>query len=75
MCPICITTAALVTMAGSGSTGGLAAFVAVKLHRKRHEDEKTAAQGNVKRTAGAQKLEVANETRNAHAETQDRDAR
>jgi hypothetical protein len=39
MCPICIGAAALATMAGSGSAGGLAAFVAVKLHMKRHEDD------------------------------------
>ena len=37
MCPICIGAAALATMAGSGSAGGLAALLAVKLHLKRRE--------------------------------------
>jgi hypothetical protein len=39
MCPICISAAALATMAGSGSAGGLAALVAVKL-RLKHPPEK-----------------------------------
>ena len=34
MCPICLGTAALAAMAGTGSAGGLAALVAVKLHIK-----------------------------------------
>jgi hypothetical protein len=34
MCPACITTVALVA-AGAGSTGGLTAFLARALHRKR----------------------------------------
>lgn len=36
MCPICISAAALATMAGTGSAGGLAAFAAVKLRIRRH---------------------------------------
>ena len=34
MCPICISAAAVAAMAGTGSAGGLAALVAVKLHIK-----------------------------------------
>jgi hypothetical protein len=34
MCPICLGTAAVAAMAGTGSAGGLAALVAVKLHIK-----------------------------------------
>lgn len=37
MCPICISTAAL-AWAGSGSAGGLATLVAVKLHIKRQPE-------------------------------------
>ncbi|HEX6614474.1 MAG TPA: hypothetical protein VF022_11470 [Rhodanobacteraceae bacterium] len=38
MCPICISTAAL-AWAGSGSAGGLATLVAVKLHLKRDSEK------------------------------------
>lgn len=39
MCPICISAAALAAMAGTGSAGGLAALVAVKLHIKRQPEK------------------------------------
>ena len=39
MCPICISAAAL-AWAGTGSAGGLAALVAVKLHLKRPEKDR-----------------------------------
>lgn len=42
MCPICLGTAALATMAGTGSAGGLAALVAVKLHLKRPPGKRLA---------------------------------
>jgi hypothetical protein len=34
MCPICLSAAAMAAMAGTGSAGGLAALVAVKLRLK-----------------------------------------
>jgi hypothetical protein len=43
MCPLCITTAALVA-AGAGSTGGLTALVARTLRRKRAAKPVTAIQ-------------------------------
>lgn len=49
MCPICISAAALATMAGTGSAGGLAAFVAVKLHLKRRPDDERAASNVVRK--------------------------
>jgi hypothetical protein len=61
MCPICISAAALATLAGSGSAGGLAAFVAVKLHLKKQEDEEGASRRGMDeaapeiRTAGDRK--------------------
>lgn len=39
MCPICLGTAA---MAGTGSAGGLAALVAMKLHLKRSSGKRLA---------------------------------
>ena len=39
MCPICLSAAAMAAMAGTGSAGGLAALVAVKLHLKRSPEK------------------------------------
>jgi hypothetical protein len=39
MCPICISAAAVAAMAGTGSAGGLATLVAVKLHLKRQPEK------------------------------------
>ncbi len=51
MCPICISAAALATLAGSGSAGGLATLVAVKLHIRRRKDGGSASRSeNAKRT-------------------------
>ena len=54
MCPICISTAALAALAGSGSAGGVAAFVAVKLHLKREPkrecDARSRGTGSVPRS-------------------------
>lgn len=47
MCPICLGTAAWATMAGTGSAGGLAAFVAVKLRLKHHEVERDVSPGGM----------------------------
>jgi hypothetical protein len=49
MCPICISTAAL-AWAGSGSAGGLAALVAVKLHLKRDPEKGSGRQGAFRKT-------------------------
>lgn len=38
MCPICISAAAAAVMAGTGSAGGLATLVAVKLRIKRQPE-------------------------------------
>lgn len=48
MCPICIGAAALATMAGGGSAGGLAALVAVKLHIERRKKEDVACSKTAK---------------------------
>jgi len=45
MCPICLGTAALAAMAGTGSAGGLAALVAVKLHIKPKPESSRALRG------------------------------
>jgi hypothetical protein len=45
MCPICISAAAMAAMAGTGSAGGLAALVAVKLHLKRSPGKRLAIRG------------------------------
>ena len=45
MCPICISVAAMTAMAGTGSAGGLAALVAVKLHIKPTPENDGALRG------------------------------
>lgn len=56
MCPICISAAAVAAMAGTGSAGGLAALVAVKLHIKsKPENDRVLRLGSPKLNLQPQK--------------------
>ncbi|MBS0431816.1 MAG: hypothetical protein JSS21_05365 [Proteobacteria bacterium] len=48
MCPICIGAATLAAVAGTGSAGGLATLVAVKLHIKRKNEEELSRSESAK---------------------------
>ena len=50
MCPICISAAALATMAGTGSAGGLAAAVATTLRIKQRKGSGSNAHDGAPKT-------------------------
>ena len=69
MCPICISAAAL-AWAGTGSAGGLAAFVAVKLRLKRPPEAVAPSESSLlNSTCNRKEREVTNEQRSHRSRT------